>query len=122
MPGNTKVTGFIHRQYSRRLSSSFWLSGYAAVPLALALPDVDEHALLVNIACLELHDFCAPHTGGVQGHQDRAIEGVVGGLDQAGDSDLMWTSMRSLSISLALSCTISARRMPVEYKVIRIVR
>jgi hypothetical protein len=63
----------------------FGTERHVAVALALALPDMDQHELLIDVGGFQLHQFGAAHAGGVQGHQDCAIQQVGGGIDQPCD-------------------------------------
>ena len=63
----------------------FGTERHVAVALALALPDMDQHEFFVDVDGFQLHQFGAAHAGGVEGHQDGAIQQVGGCLDQPGD-------------------------------------
>ena len=62
VPGNRNVFGFIQRQYSRRVSSSFGVEQNVAVSAALALVDMDDHPLAVNVGDLEVAQLGSPQS------------------------------------------------------------
>ena len=49
---------------------------------ALALADVDEHALAVDVFDLEVAHLGSPHTGRVERHEHGPVEEVAGRVDQ----------------------------------------
>ncbi len=62
------------------------------VPAAFALFDVEHHAGGVNVGELQSGHLRTAHAGGVQGHQDRAIEGVgAASMRRATSSGLQMT-------------------------------
>ena len=56
-----------------------------SVQAALAFPDMDNHALTVNIADLQMRCFGATCPGGIQRHWQDAVEGAFCGVNQTGD-------------------------------------
>ncbi len=56
---------------------------------AFAAFHADRHALAVNVADLQERHFGAPHTRAVEGHQQRALRKVPGGIDEP--RDLVWS-------------------------------
>ena len=46
---------------------------------------LDEHEFFVDVGGFESHQFGAPHAGGIERHQDGAVEQVGGGVDETGD-------------------------------------
>src|ERR1035438_9121539 len=54
-----------------------------AVLAALALPDMNNHPLAVDVADLQVGRFCAACTGGIKRHQKDAMKGGIRGVDQA---------------------------------------
>ena len=53
-----------------------WAKGHIAVAPALALADMDHHALAVDIAGLELAQLRAAYAGRIERHQHRAMHPV----------------------------------------------
>ena len=53
-----------------------------AVLASLASLDMNHHALAVDIADLQMRRFCATCPGGIERHQQDAVEGTFGGIDQ----------------------------------------
>src|SRR5215472_16839337 len=53
-----------------------------AVAVALAAMDMNHHPPAVDIADLQMGYFCAACAGAVEGHQDCAMKGTVGGVDK----------------------------------------
>lgn len=49
---------------------------------ALATLYVNDHALAVDVADLQMRQLRSAHSGGIQRHENRAIEGSCGGIDQ----------------------------------------
>jgi len=43
---------------------------------------VYDHALAIDVADLQVRRFCASCAGGAKCHQQKAVEGIVGGLNQ----------------------------------------
>src|SRR5271163_455948 len=56
-----------------------------AVPGTLAFPDMDNHAIAVDVPDLQMSCFCAARAGGIHGHQQDAMEGCIRGLNQSRD-------------------------------------
>src|SRR5580658_701052 len=54
-----------------------------AVLAALALVDMDNHPLAVDVADLQVGRFRAASAGGIHGHQQDAMEGGICRVDQA---------------------------------------
>jgi len=52
---------------------------------------MDDHPLAVDIADLQVCDFCATCTRGIQRHQQDAMKGKLGRVNQA--RDLSWLSI-----------------------------
>src|ERR1700675_3782160 len=48
----------------------------------LASPDMNDHALAVDVADLQVRHFCATCARGIEGHQQNAMKGKLGRLDQ----------------------------------------
>jgi hypothetical protein len=59
--------GFIHRQYSRRVSNSFGVSSTSR-SATLALAHVNDHALAVDIGDLEVAHLGSAQTGCIEHH------------------------------------------------------
>ena len=58
---------------------------HIAVPRALALADVDHHALAVDVFDLDPRRFGPADSGGIEQHQDHAVQAVGRGIDQPHD-------------------------------------
>ena len=56
-----------------------------AVLAALAATDVDDHPLAVDVADLQMCHLRPAGTGGIQGHQQNAIDGCLCCIDQMSD-------------------------------------
>ena len=56
-----------------------------AVFAPFATLDVHNHALLVDVADFQVGEFGIPGTGSVKRHQQGAMKGTTGGLDQSCD-------------------------------------
>jgi hypothetical protein len=54
-----------------------------AILAALAVHDMDDHALAVDIGQLQTCHFGAPHPCAVENHQQRSLEKAAAGIDQA---------------------------------------
>src|ERR1017187_5070329 len=54
-----------------------------AVLAALALSDMDNHPLAVDVTDLQMSRFCAACTGGIHGHQQDAMKGCIRRLNQS---------------------------------------
>ena len=55
---------------------------HVAVAAALALPDMDEHAVLSISSTLRLAQLGPAHAGRVERHQHGAMKQIAGGVDQ----------------------------------------
>src|ERR1700682_4524087 len=53
-----------------------------AILAPLAAPNMNDHALAVDIADLEVRHFCATCSRGIQGHQQDAMKGKLCRVDQ----------------------------------------
>src|ERR1035438_3612485 len=56
-----------------------------AVLAALSFPDMNHHALAVDVAHLQVGRFCAACPGGIEGHQQDAMKLRVCRVDQTCD-------------------------------------
>jgi len=56
-----------------------------AVLTALALADMDNHPLAVDVTDLQMGRFCAACTGGIDRHQQNAMKGCIRRLNQSRD-------------------------------------
>ena len=56
-----------------------------AVLAALAALDVNHHALAVDVADFQARQFGASHSGGVESHQQSAMEGSASRIDESRD-------------------------------------
>src|SRR5271168_934830 len=56
-----------------------------AVLAALALSDMDHHPLAVDVTDLQMSRFCAACAGGIHRHQQDAMKGCIGSLNQSRD-------------------------------------
>ena len=82
-PGKSHTLGFSPRQCSRRASSRRGLS--LTILAALAALNVDDHPLAVDVGNLQPRQLGAPHTGGVEGHEQDALERCASRVDELGD-------------------------------------
>ena len=58
---------------------------HVAVFPSLAALNVNHHTLAVDVAGLQACQFATAQTGGVERHEQRAVEGSAGRLDQSRD-------------------------------------
>src|ERR1700676_678855 len=56
-----------------------------AVPAALALSDMDNHPLAVDVTDLQMSRFCAACAGGIHRHQQDAMKRRIRTLNQSRD-------------------------------------
>ena len=56
-----------------------------AVPAALALVDMNDHALAVDVADLQVRHFCATCARGIERHQQNAMKGKLCRVNQTRD-------------------------------------
>ena len=78
---------------------------------------MNHPALAVDVAELEPDQLRSAHAGGVQRHQQHAMEPAVGGIDQSGD--LLWAedarqSSRPLRVGRQAQVPGSPERLEVE--------
>ena len=59
--------------------------GQVAVLVSLAIDDMDDHALAVDVGDLEPGEFGAAHAGSVKHHQQGALKQTAAGVDQTCD-------------------------------------
>jgi hypothetical protein len=79
------VIGFIQRPVIPQGVQQFGTERHVAVAFALAFSNMDQHKFLVDVGSFQVYEFGPAHAGGVQGHQDGAIQQVGCCLDQVGD-------------------------------------
>ena len=91
--------GFIQRQYSRRVSSSLGLSRTSRSRPPLPW-DMNDHAFAVDVADLQVAQFCAAHAGRVQRHQHGAVHQVLvaESISRATSSGLSTVGSRLLTL------------------------
>jgi len=58
---------------------------HSAVPPALAVLDMDEHGLAVDVLDLQIAHLAIPHAGRIEHHQHGAVQEVAGRIDQPCD-------------------------------------
>jgi len=58
---------------------------YIAVFSALSTLNVDDHALTVDVADLQVRELGSSHSGGIERHQQNAVERAESRIDEAGD-------------------------------------
>jgi hypothetical protein len=46
---------------------------------------VDEHGLAIDVLDLQVAQLAIPHAGGVEDHEEGAVQQVASGIDQLGD-------------------------------------
>ena len=68
-----------------KLFKQFRTEHHVTVFAPFATLDANNHPLLVEVAELQLRHFTVPGAGGVESHQQSAMEGSAGGLDQSCD-------------------------------------
>lgn len=76
------------RECQRRWEKAAYSTASAGLSSAIAnraAVDVDDHALTVDITDLQSSQFCTPHPGGIQGHQNDAMKGCKRRVDKARD-------------------------------------
>ena len=74
---------------------------HVAVFAPFATLDANDHPLLVEVAELQPRHLTVPGAGGVERHQQSAMEGSAGSLDQSCDFFLaedLWKAMVSFRI------------------------
>jgi hypothetical protein len=69
---------------TQRIEQS-WAQHDVAILASLAAADMDDHALAVDVADLQVSDFSAPSAGGIQRHQQDAVEGPLRCIDETCD-------------------------------------
>src|SRR5205807_8925283 len=60
----------------------FWAEHHISVFASLAALDVTHHALAIDAADFQMCQFRASYSGGVDRHQQGAMEGSAGGLNE----------------------------------------
>src|SRR5450631_1073241 len=68
--------------FTQRLEQ-LWAQWYVAIAAALALTDMDEHAVAVDILHLQLAHLGSAHAGGVDRHEHGAMKEIAGRVDQS---------------------------------------
>jgi hypothetical protein len=63
----------------------FWAEHHISVFASLAALDVNHHALAIDVADFQVCQFRASYSGGVERHQQSAMEGSARGLNQSCD-------------------------------------
>src|ERR1700746_4107468 len=85
--GKKTVTGFppqttpVVAQFFEQLGAEHDIAVFAAFSSA----DVNHHALAVDIADLQVGYLSTAQAGSVERHEQSAMEGSVGGIDESGD-------------------------------------
>src|SRR6266704_3588562 len=59
-----------------------WAEQHISVSAAFAALDVNDHALAVDIADFQAREFGTPESGGVEGHQQSAMQGRPRRIDE----------------------------------------
>ena len=85
---------------------------HVTVLLAFATLNVHDHASTIDIADLQTRELGAPHAGAVQGHQNGAIEGSGGGIDEL--CDLLLTENDGKAIALLGIGSVGNAPRPLE--------
>jgi len=57
----------------------------------LAVDDMDDHALAVDVGDLDPGELGAAHTGSVKNHQQRALKQTAAGVAMSNHPDQDWT-------------------------------
>ena len=60
-----------------------WAKHHVSIFAPFATPDVNHHALAVDVRNFQMGQLGTSHTGGVERHQQRAMEGSVSRIDQS---------------------------------------
>src|ERR1700722_7997431 len=66
-----------------QLLEQFGTEHHIAVFASLATPDMNHHTLAIDVAHFEVCQFSAPYSGGVERHQQRAMEGSQSCVDES---------------------------------------
>src|SRR5258708_20726303 len=60
-----------------------WAKHHVAIFTSLATLDVNDHALTVDVRNFQVGQLGAPHSGSIERHQQRAMEGSASRIDEA---------------------------------------
>src|SRR5260370_10752862 len=60
----------------------FWAEHHISVFASLAALNVNHHAFAIDVADFQVRQFSASYSGGVERHQQSAMEASVGGLNE----------------------------------------
>ena len=70
---------------SSKFFEQLWAEQHIAVLAAFTALDVNHHALTVDIADFQAREFGTPESGGVEGHQQSAMQGRASRIDESRD-------------------------------------
>src|SRR5580658_8254599 len=95
----------------------FWAEHHIPVFASLAALDVNHHALAIDVADFQVGQFRASYSGGVEGHQQGAMEGSAGRLNELSNFFLAedrWQAMGPFRIGSVADAPGSLERLTVE--------
>src|SRR5260370_26475865 len=95
----------------------FWGEHHMPVFGSLAAVNVNKHAFAIDVADFQVCQFSASYSSGVERHQQSAMEGSVGGLNELGNFFLAedrWQAMGSFRIGSVGDALGSLERLTVK--------
>src|SRR5260370_28194696 len=95
----------------------FWAEHHISVFASLAALNVNDHAFAIDVADFQVRQFSASYSGGVERHQQGAMEGRARGLDQSCDFFLAedrWKAMGPFRIGSVGDAPGSLERLTVK--------
>jgi hypothetical protein len=88
-----------------------WAGQHIAVFAAFTALYVDNHALTVDVARFQVREFGAPESGGIEGHQQGAMQRRLSGINDSRDF-LLTEYRRQLNGPLRVGCFRDALGLP----------
>src|SRR5947207_252357 len=95
----------------------FWAEHHISVFASLAALDVNHHAFAIDVADFQVCQFSASYSGGVERHQQGAMEGSAGGLNELSNFFLAedrWQAMGPFRIGSVGDAPGSLERLTVK--------
>src|SRR3984893_1328824 len=95
----------------------FWAEHHIPVFASLAALDVNHHALAIDVADFQVCQFSASYSGGVERHQQGAMEGSAGRLNELSNFFLAedrWQVMHPFRIGSVADAPGSPERLTVK--------
>src|SRR5260370_37703826 len=92
----------------------FWAEHHISVFASFAALNVNHHAFAIDVADFQVCQFSASYSGGVERHQQSAMEGSVGGLNELSNFVLAedrWQAMGHFQIGRVGDATGSLERL-----------